>query len=209
MNKATNAYKIFIEKQNSYLELFKQGDLMRLVKSDILKSKELRLKLLDALQPFSNYFQKSVMLRYLFTEQEPFLHSAQEHLAEEFRHNVTLETDRANRSIAFNPAIESAASWFSWKMFSLDHLQKTVLIHWVLEASANIFFKDIHEKNYYHETNYFKTHADLDEAHQTLPETFFDNLRLEEITNLLMVIDQGWQVLLLATNAIAAATHSK
>jgi hypothetical protein len=206
MKNTNHAYQLLNKKQVICLNKFKRSDLIGLVKSDLLKNKKNRLKLLDALQPFSDFFQKIIMLRYVFTETTHFINSAQEHLAEEFRHNISLETDRKHKPKKFYPLLESASAWFAWKMFTLNNMQKTVLVHWVLEASANIFFQLVHSKKYFTETDYFKTHSILDEEHQNIPENFFENLREEEIQSILQVLDEGWQVLMLATDEIAALT---
>lgn len=204
--KNNKIYSNLIKKQAFYLSKFNRSNLIRLVKSGTLKNKKNRLKLLDALQPFSDFFQKTVMLRYVFSEGLSFIESAQDHLSEEFRHNIFLKLDRKNRPEKFHPVLESAAAWFAWKMFTSSDLQKTVLVHWVLEASANTFFQLVHASKYFTETDYFKTHSVLDEEHQNIPESFFNNLREEEIKDILHTLDKGWQILILATDAIAEIT---
>lgn len=204
MNAKNKYYQILIKKQKFYLENFTNSSLMELVTSQSLHSKKIRLMLLDALQPFSDFFQKTVMLRYVFSEDQPFLNDAQQHLCEEFGHNISLARDRKNKEYLFDPILESTSAWFAWKIFTLDNLQKMILVHWVLEASAHIFFEKTNAatKNY-DETDYYKTHAILDEEHQNIPLSFFEGLRKREFESLMKTLDQGWAVLMATTNQMA------
>lgn len=210
MNVKNKYYQALIKKQNFYLKNFTDSRLIKLVGSKSLHSKKTRLLLLDALQPFSDFFQKTVMLRYVFSEDQPFLNDAQQHLCEEFGHNISLARDRKNKEYLFDPILESTSTWFSWKMFTLDNLQKMILIHWVLEASAHIFFQKTNTatKNY-NETDYYKTHAVLDEDHQNIPLSFFEGLRKHEFEGLMKTLDQGWAILIVATNQIANIVNNK
>lgn len=192
------------QQQQAYLEKFKKSQLMLLATSNKLEDSSTRQKLLDNLQTFSDFFQKAVMLRYIFSEEQPFLKIAQEHLTEEYGHNTSLSADRSHRPIHFDPIIESGASWFAWKMFTADNLQKTVLIHWVLEASANLFFNAAHEttKNF-GETNYFKTHSVLDQQHEMIDPSLLESISEREYQALAKILDHGWAVLKAVTDQIA------
>jgi len=109
------------------------------------------------------------MLRSVFCENSRFLATAQKHLDEEFGHNLSLNTDRNHRPPVWDAILEATASWFTWKMFTLDQEEKTVLIHLVLETSANIFLQEAHKvMRQYGETNYFKLHAEADEKHEKM-----------------------------------------
>jgi hypothetical protein len=207
---ANKYHQLILKKQDFYIKKFKQSDLVKLVKSNVMQSKKKRFMLLDALQPFSDFFQKTVMLRYVFTENLFFLSDSEQHLCEEFGHNISLAKDRKNKEIIFDPILESAAAWFAWETFTLDNLEKMILVHWILEASAHVFFQAAHAatKNY-DETDYFKTHAVLDEEHQNIPLFFFENLREHEFQSIMKILDRGWAILMVATNQVAAIVSDK
>lgn len=204
-----NELASLLEKQETYLQQFKQSQLIQFIKSSEVDRKEARIKLLDCIQTFSDYFQKAVMLRAIFTEHSMLGKLAQEHLNEEFGHNTSLLIDRSNRPPYFDPVLDSTAAWFCWKMLTLGHLEKALLMHWVLESSAYLFFLEAHKvMEKYGETNYFKVHAEADEAHQHFDLTLLKNLTPTDYQNLNTVVEQGWQVLLTVCNQIAELSLS-
>ncbi|WP_248800351.1 iron-containing redox enzyme family protein [Pseudomonas sp. MWU13-2105] len=169
-----------------------------------MDDKENRERLLDAVQVFSDYFQKTIMLRSVFCENRHFLSVVQAHLNEEFGHNFKLMKDRKYRVPVWHPILEATAAWFAWKMFTLDNEEKTVLIHLVLEASANIFFSAAHEvMRRYGETDYFEVHAQVDAQHEQMGIDLLDNLSAKKYVNLMTVQQQGWEMLNAACDQIA------
>lgn len=88
-----NNNKIFdniIKKNQDYIADFRNSPLMRLIADTKMDDSCSRAKLLDCIQVFSNYFQKTVMLRAVLNDDNRFIKIAQEHLAEEFGHNTSL-----------------------------------------------------------------------------------------------------------------------
>lgn len=181
---------------------------MRFITSDRMKKKTTRTKLLDYIQVFSDYFQKTVLLRHALCETSKFLPITQEHLSEEFNHNVSLMRDRKNKPPAWDPILNATASWFSWKMFTLGEEEKTLLVHLVLEASANIFFHAAHKvMHHYSETDYFKIHSELDEKHEQMGIKFLTGLLPEQYQRLIEVQHQGWDMINTVCDRIARLTE--
>jgi hypothetical protein len=175
---------------------FAHNPLMHLIRSPLMDDTQKRIQLLDCIQVFSNYFQKTVMLRAILTDNKRYISVVQKHLLEEFGHDIALMHDRKERQPIWDPILEASACWFSWKMFSLDNPEKTVLVHLVLEASAHIFFIEAHKvMQKYAETNYFKLHADVDEHHETMGLDLLTDLRDIDYKRLLEVQQQGWDML--------------
>ncbi len=143
MSTSNCGLKILLEKNKEFVKNYEQNALMVLVKSQQMSDPRKRSMLLDCIQVFSNYFQKTVMLRRVLTENKLFLHIAQTHLMEEFGHDISLMKDRNNNPPKWDPILESCSCWFSWKMFTLDNAEKTLLVHLVLEASAHLFSKKL------------------------------------------------------------------
>lgn len=198
-------FSILMETQAVFLKKFEDSHLMKLIHSADIDNKEIRIKLMDCIQTFSDYFQKCVMLRYIFTDGNHSVSKmVNEHLSEEFGHNFDLLIDRGNRPAHFDPILDSTAAWFCWKMFMFNHLEKTLLMHWVLESSAYTFFKAAYQvMEKYQETNYFKIHVEADEKHKEIDTYFFKDLRSEEYENLLKILNEGWHVLFTTCNRIA------
>lgn len=193
-----------LENNKIFVTEYTNNRLMKLIKSDDVKEKNVRKRLLDCIQVFSDYFQKVVMLRYVFCDNSKFLSVAQLHLTEEYGHNISLKQDREHRPTVWDPILESTSSWFAWKMFTLDEEEKTVLVHLVLEASAQIFFTQAHQvMEQYQETEYFKIHRDADEQHEQMGIDLLKELTVEKYQRLQKILSQGWAILNTACNQIA------
>lgn len=190
--------------QEQCLKNFQESHLLKILSSTELDKKETRDKMLDSIQIFANYFQKIVMLRSVFTHGPILSSMAQMHLNEELGHDVILMKERSNKSTPFDPILDSSMAWFCWQMFKLNDLEKTVLMHWVLESSAYCFF--IHAKTVfdrYGEMKYFQIHSEADEEHKDIDPALLNSLRPEEYARLEMILVQGWSVMTAACDRIA------
>ncbi len=196
-----------ITKNNEFANDFKQSPLMNLIQDTSMQNSDSRKRLLDCIQVFSNYFQKTVMLRRVLSDNLMHIKIAQAHLAEEFGHDISLMHDRNDREPIWDPILDASSSWFSWKMITLDNSEKTLLVHLVLEESANIFFVKANEIMLkYKETDYFKIHAEVDDAHAAMGISLLHDLTKLQYKNLAIVQQQGWDVLNVVCNRIAELT---
>lgn len=196
--------KKILEKNKVFISDYKKSKLLSLINSKHMGNKDAREKLLDCIQVFSNHFQKVVMLRQIFCEDKNYLAVSTQHLMEEFGHNLLLEKDRNSRPLLWDPILEASASWFTWKMMTLDNDEKTLLIHLVLESSACVFFQIAHQiMTQYSETNYFATHAEADEEHERMATDILSNIPPSKIERLLLVQEQGWGMLNTVCDRIA------
>lgn len=199
-----------LENNKIFAEDYKRNPLMELIKSELMKEKSMRHRLLDCVQVFSDYFQKVVMLRYVFCDNLKFISVAQQHLSEEYGHNIALKQDRAHRPTIWDPLLEASCAWFVWQMFTLDAEEKTVLMHLVLEASAQLFFKRAHQvMDQYHETQYFKIHHEVDGQHEEMGITLLQGLTAEKYQRLQEVQFQGWKMLNVACKQMAVLSEQK
>lgn len=195
---------VLLKRNEEFAEKYRNSSIMKLIKSTEMSQREARERLLDCIQVFSNYFQKAVMLRNIFCDNRKFLAVTQEHLNEEFAHNLSLDRDRNYRPHVWDAILEATSSWFMLKMFTLDEEEKTVLVHLVLETSANIFFQEAHKVMHtYDETDYFKIHSEADEKHEKMGISLLQNLSPKKYARLLEVQQQGWDVLTATCNRIA------
>ena len=197
-------FELLLQENERFVEAYRNSHLMRYIKSERMESKKNRERLLDCIQVFSDYFQKTIMLRSVFCENRKFSSVVQAHLGEEFGHNVKLMKDRRYREPVWHPVLEATAAWFAWKMFTLDNEEKTVLIHLVLEASANIFFSAAHGvMQAYGETDYFEVHAQADAEHERMGRELLCGLSVDKYVGLMVTQRQGWDVLNAACDQIA------
>ncbi len=202
--------ELLLQKNQKFADHYKTSPIMHLIKSNDMKEKKKRERLLDCIQTFSDYFQKTVILRNALCDNRKFLAVTQLHLQEEFCHNLKLLADRSYNPPTWNPILDATASWFTWKMFTLDNEEKIVLMHLVLETSANIFFKEAHKVMHaYGETDYFKIHAEVDSEHEKMGAELLKNLSTDKYERLLEVQYQGWEMLNAVCDQIAALTNSE
>ena len=163
MSTTDNCQTLYTQ-QEICIETFNSSRLINIFFTNEMEKEYVREKILDCIQVFSNYFQKIVMLRSTFTNSISFSMMTRTHLNEEFGHDDILLNERKNKNILFDPVLDSAMAWFCWKMLSLNDLEKTILMHWVLESSAYCFFthaKEIFDR--YRQMEYFKIHTQADE----------------------------------------------
>ncbi len=188
--------QMLLDRNKDYIEQYKNNPLMQLIQSSEMEKQEVRIRLLDCIQVFSNHFQRVVLLRHALCNQPEFAAITYQHLKEEFGHNISLMQDRNNRPLIWDPILEATSSWFAGKMFMLNEEEKTVLVHLVLEASANIFFHAAHNvMQQYGETDYFKIHSDLDEAHEKMGIMLLIDINHKQYCRLMVVQEQGWHMI--------------
>ncbi len=198
-----------LAKNKEFTTRFAKNSLMTLIQSTQIEDAKTRMQLLDCIQVFSNYFQKTVMLRSVLNDNHSFEKITHQHLAEEFGHDISLMHDRKERPPKWDPILDACSCWFSWKMFTLDSAEKTVLVHLVLEASAHLFFIEAHKvMAQYSETDYFKIHATVDENHENMGLDLLEGLRETDYQHLVEIQQQGWDVLNSVCSRIAELSIS-
>ena len=200
-----NDLQAVIDNNALWIKKFSQSAMVTLLKEPVINSEEGITSLMNCIQTFSNYFQKTVMLRATLTDNLKFSVSAQQHLDEEYGHHMLIASLRKHQPPHWDPILESTAAWFSWKMLTLDNIEKTLLVHLVLESSAVVFFQAAYEVLKKHDcAQYFSIHMENDPSHETMGTDLLRNLREEEYSNLLLIQNQGWEVLITAGNRIAS-----
>jgi hypothetical protein len=208
-NHAASTLPSLLEVNQTYIDEYKHCALMQLIQSPDMEQKLTRERLLDCIQILSDYFQRTVMLRNALCDHHRFMPVTQAHLREEFEHNIDLKKDREFRPAIWDPILEATSAWFAWKMLTLDNEEKTLLIHLVLESSANIFFSTAHQIMQKHgETNYFGIHAAVDSEHEEMGIKLLANLTTDKYDRLMEVQEQGWGMINAACNRIALLTLS-
>lgn len=189
---------------------YQSNGLMKFISSHWVEDEIYREHMLDAIQTLSNFFQKIIMLRYVFTDDSKFNAITLEHLKEEFCHHERLMEKRDYRPATWDPILESGCSWFLWRMFNTNDEEKTVLIHLVLEASANVFFQVACPiMRPYGKGNYFAEHDGADEKHEKMGEKLLENLSPSTYHRLAEIQKQGWSIMLMISQRIAELSLDK
>jgi quercetin dioxygenase-like cupin family protein len=189
---------------NQLMERHTTGPLFVLLNSPgQLKDNEKRAQLFDAFQVWSNFFQKMVRLRTVLDDRGEFGDAAENHLAEEFQHNLNLQKDRGNSlRVVWDPQLEAASSWFVWKMFTSGSAARAALVHLVVEGGASVTHG--RAMQVFGETDYFKEHNELDPDHLRQGYDLLKGLPEPMYAELEGVIREGWDMLDLITARFAA-----
>jgi hypothetical protein len=189
-------FDLLLARNRQYCEDHRSNPLFALVRSGRLDNARCRSRFLDAVQVWSNWYQKAITARSVFTEDPQFVPLFQQHLEEERGHNTRLANDRGDRGEPlWDPVLEATSSWFAWKMLALDNLEKAVLVHLVLEA-AGVTFHSVAQPimDAYRETDYFALHTHADEVHEAMALDHLKGLQPETYRRLMRVQDDGWEM---------------
>ena len=96
-----NDLQAVIDNNALWIKKFSQSAMVTLLKEPVINSEEGITSLMNCIQTFSNYFQKTVMLRATLTDNLKFSVSAQQHLDEEYGHHM-LTISIVIHSMVFN-----------------------------------------------------------------------------------------------------------
>lgn len=200
-------YVQLCEKNQHYLKQFLHNPLMKLIEEQDFSGKQIRDKLLSAIQVFSNNFQRSVMIRRVLNDNARFETVVNQHLRDEYEHDLELLKDRQYTAPVWDAVLEATTAWFIWKMFTLDHLEKSLMMHMVLETSADAFFPKAHAVlSQYEMTNYFQIHSEFDHVHASMDTELFEQLTRYQCESLMQIQKQAWDMVNIACARIAILT---
>ncbi len=189
-------FRTLIRRNAAYCEKFRESSLVSMLHHSSIKDKVKQRNLLDAIQLFSDHFQNTVMLKRAFCERSIYQKIAQQHLEEEFCHNFSLQKRRGFQPAPWDPIIDAVSAWFNWKMITLDEPGKAVVMHLVLEASAEIFFLKINKvMPSYNKDDYFNIHAECDEGHVEIGLSPLKNLSENTYYELFKIQEEAWCIM--------------
>jgi len=187
-----NVIDRLISDNEKYKKKFEKNKLFKIK----LESNARKDKFLNYFQIWSNEFQKMVLARVVFSEHKEFTKLAWEHLLDEFGHNIQLSKDRKETLEVQDSTFEALGSWFTLKMMTLGDIERTVLIHMVIESCATIFYEKLGAVflTYDKAKKHFKTHNHLDHEHEQIG---IDLLMKQNINDsaLLDIQKKGWNMM--------------
>jgi hypothetical protein len=104
----------------------------------------------------------------------------------------------------FDPILEGVCSWFASKVGMISDIEKVVLVHLVVEASAVFFYQHVQPAM---GTNQAKSHFDKhksdDEAHVAMGYDFLRNVTSADWPRLFEIQRQGWAMLMSVMGRVA------
>ena len=179
-------------------ERFSENSLFDLADSGYLKNENNRKRFLGLFQCWSDAFQKMVLTRAAFTHLPDYRVVAEAHLQEEVGHNVQLRKSHSQASV-WDAELDALSNWFPSKMLSSSDAEKLLIVHWVVERSANVFYKKmagIFDPST--ARGHFNLHLELDGgalSHADIGAELLECLSPKEYQRLAEVHDQAWIVL--------------
>jgi hypothetical protein len=145
------------------------------------------------------------VLNRVVTLQNPaFEELAWAHLTEELGHNRDLAKSRPDLQTVFDPILEGVCSWFSTKVGTISDLEKVVLVHLVVEASAVYFYKHVQPAMATNNAKgHFDKHKSDDEAHVQMGYDFLRKVTSADWPRLFEIQRQGWSMLMAVMGRVA------
>ncbi|HEX4193259.1 MAG TPA: cupin domain-containing protein [Stellaceae bacterium] len=201
---AGNQVEQLFKKNEEYMERFDKHRLFVLVRNGMLKDPVARRKFLDCFQVWSNYFQKMVLNRVVTLQNPAFDELAWAHLLEEIGHNRDLAKSRPDLQPVFDPILEGVCSWFASKVGMISDIEKVVLVHLVVEASAVFFYQHVQPAMGTNQAKgHFDKHKSDDEAHVAMGYDFLRNVTSADWPRLFEIQRQGWAMLMSVMGRVA------
>jgi hypothetical protein len=166
---------------------------MKLLDSDSIKQKETQERLLEALNFWSDWFQRILAARVAIEEPKIFQEAAEEHFAEEIGHNKSLLNLRKNMPVLmWDPLLDASASWFYHKILTGTPEEKAILMHCVLESASYIFHTKAKET--FSDMPHFALHSDLDTGHAQMGFDLLKAVPDLDDHKLAITLDHGWRM---------------
>ena len=191
-----------LEANKKYVEEFRTSNLLRLIDDPSLADHDVRERLLDCQQTWSDVFQDLLHLRVAMTMDPEHKHVALDHLVEELGHNNNLRNQRQSRhSPVTDPAFLSAMDWFREQMLSRSDTVRTLLMHVVLEGSGEIWHREAARA--FPELPHFQEHGDDDGGHVAMGLDLLNRASRAEVDELSEALGEGWKMITLLCDRIA------
>jgi hypothetical protein len=193
-----------IEENQRQMEAFGRSALVELARLCASTDRaDLRSRLLDHLQPWSEEFQHMIAQRAAAERDPTLLLLARDHLETELGHNQLLAQSRRGRvSGEWDPVVAAVAAWFVDRMGAASTVERTVLAHLVLEGSGLVFHQAAHQA--FPDSGYFAQHSEADEEHLRMGYQALAQRADWTLDQVSEVLDQGWRMMTLLGDRIAA-----
>jgi hypothetical protein len=178
------------------LERHKGLRTFRLFSDGTLEDPARRERLLACVQVFAKHFQTILHMRQAHCADERYRALFQQHLREEVGHDDILTKERGRSEAAWDPVMEGAGAWFISRMSMLDNIEKTAVMHLVLESSgAHMGSVTGPSMRKFGTANYFELHDEVDQSHVTMAIEPLRRQSAEAIAGVRVVVEQAWRVL--------------
>lgn len=182
---------------------FRTSALMRLLDNPRLGESAVKARLMAGLQVWANHFQTLLHLRMALGRDPAHLAVAADHQREELGHHDNLRRQRGTAATdIWDPVMEAAAHWFVARFHAASDLERTMIMHLVIESSAEIFF--LKSAYIFTDMPHFSGHAEDDGGHIAMGLGLLSVASDDELIVLREVHAQGWRMISLLCDRMAA-----
>ena len=181
--------------QKGHEEKYAQGKLMELLRSEKIKDEKVLNRLLEALNFWSNWFQRILARRIAAGggTLDKYQELAEDHFQEEIGHNKQVSDLRHTKNISFwDPILDSCCTWFYEKMISGTNHEKVILVHFVMEAASVIFHHEAIE--ILPKSTYFSLHNEVDDDHYEIGIKILKEDPTINVQVLRETLKRGWMM---------------
>ncbi|WP_437678476.1 cupin domain-containing protein [Sorangium sp. So ce131] len=183
-----------VEENEAHAREFLQNPLMQLVRSGVALSDDVKLRMLGALQIWSDAFQRVLCARIVFESHPRAKKIAEDHLLDEVGHNRRLaRMHGSSRHPSWDRGIAAASSWFVEKMGSASTEERAVLVHFVIERCADLLLTA--SQRVFPDADYFSIHAQVDADHFQLGYDLLKTFPRLDLPSLRAALTEGWQMM--------------
>jgi len=191
-----------LARNDARIAAFSRSELVELVKDPDGLDAAVREGLLQCLQTWSDFFQRLLHLRAALTTDHDQQRVAIEHLIEELGHNDNLREQSGGRHAACTDSIlQAAMHWFKHAMMVGSDHERTLLMHLVLEASGEIFFKQA--SAVFADMPYFREHGDDDGDHAAYGVDLLRRAPASLMPALEQTLEEGWDMMTVLCDRMA------
>jgi len=151
---------------------------------------------MTCLQALARHFQTVIFMRQAHCVDERYASIFRRHLQEEIGHDEILRKDRGRADDLWDPVIEAVGAWFASSMSTMDNIEKTAVVHLVLESSgAHMGSLSRRTMPRYGSAKYFELHDEVDDSHVAVALDPIRKQPPETLERLRVVVDQAWQMM--------------
>lgn len=196
-----SSFEILIRRNAKFKDEFSNNPLFKLMVSGYFDSEEKRQSFLDYYQIWSNYFQKTMLLKTALCDDSRFIPMFNQHLAEEYGHDQMLIKDRQKVSgikkvnVKKDLILEALCNWSFSKMFSFTPYEQVVVINLCTEAVAVVLYniaKPAIDPN--NQLEHFQVHIEVDQSHEKMGLSLLENLTEIQYERIFEVQEDTWEI---------------
>jgi hypothetical protein len=192
------------------IEEFKRRPMFDLLNDGTLDDPIKRKVFLDTLQIWVDGNQALLFSRQASCVDSQYSGVFLEHMHEEIGHDA-MHKHRADGghdvSQAHDPALEAITNWFTYQMFVLDNVEKTAVIHLVIEnASIAYHTAAAPVLSRYVSDEYFNVHTENDAEHAAMGEALLRRHSARTYARIRHILGEAWDMLGAMTDRVVEIT---